>query len=115
MTTACWQDGVMSVAVTNGIRIEVNVQYVASRSSPVMGHYFFAYTVRISNVGDTTVRLVSCPDALEIASAINARRPGETVSPCSSTTRVQPLVILVLNPVAAGNSCLHSHRYGTGR
>lgn len=49
----------MSVAVTQGVRVEVRSQYVAERSSPAEHRYFFAYTVRISNEGAEVVRLVS--------------------------------------------------------
>jgi ApaG protein len=49
----------MSVAVTQGIRVEVASAYVAERSSPELDEYFFAYTVRISNLGATTVQLLT--------------------------------------------------------
>lgn len=49
----------MSVAVTEGVVIEVASAYVADRSSPELDEYFFAYTVRISNTGSTTVQLVN--------------------------------------------------------
>lgn len=39
--------------------MQVRSQYLAERSSPRDGRYFFAYRVRISNLGDETVQLVS--------------------------------------------------------
>jgi len=48
-----------SVAVTQGIRVEVNAQYVPERSRPAESHWFFAYHIRISNEGTETVQLVS--------------------------------------------------------
>ena len=49
----------MPVAVTQKVLVEVESQYVPSRSNPEEGRFFFAYTIRISNVGDETVQLVS--------------------------------------------------------
>jgi ApaG protein len=49
----------MSDAVTRGIRVQVSAFYVAERSSPGDEEYFFAYRIRISNVGSETTRLVS--------------------------------------------------------
>jgi ApaG protein len=49
----------MSDATTRGIRIEVDCEYLADRSNPGHGEYFFAYHVRISNVGAETAQLVS--------------------------------------------------------
>ncbi len=48
-----------SQAVTRGIRVSVESAYVAERSSPEEGQWFFAYTVRIANDGEATVQLVS--------------------------------------------------------
>jgi ApaG protein len=48
----------MSDATTRGVRIQVRSSYVPERSSPEEKHYFFAYRVRISNLGDETVQLV---------------------------------------------------------
>ena len=39
--------------------MEVESEYVAERSNPEMGSYFFAYHVRISNEGTETVQLMS--------------------------------------------------------
>jgi len=49
----------MSDTTTRGVRVEVRTAYVPERSSPGDGHYFFAYRIRISNVGEETVQLVS--------------------------------------------------------
>ena len=49
----------MSDTTTRGVRVEVESTFVPERSSPQENHYFFAYRVRISNVGEETVHLVS--------------------------------------------------------
>lgn len=49
----------MSDVTTRGVRVEVASTYVPERSAPEENEYFFAYTVRISNVGEETVQLVS--------------------------------------------------------
>ncbi|OFV86361.1 MAG: Co2+/Mg2+ efflux protein ApaG [Acidobacteria bacterium RBG_16_70_10] len=49
----------MSDTTTRGVRVQVRSAYVPERSSPRDSHYFFAYRVRISNVGEDTVQLVS--------------------------------------------------------
>ncbi len=41
--------GNQSDAVTDGIRVQVESQYVAKQSRPDLGRYVFAYHVRISN------------------------------------------------------------------
>lgn len=48
-----------SVAVTNGIRVEVESRYVGSRSNPAANQYFFAYRIRIVNESDRTAQLIS--------------------------------------------------------
>lgn len=48
-----------SEAVTEGIRVTVRARHVAERSSPTEGHWFFAYTVRITNESDRPVQLIS--------------------------------------------------------
>jgi ApaG protein len=47
-----------SEAVTNNVRVEVESQYAPERSQPFQNHWFFHYTVRISNEGDETVQLL---------------------------------------------------------
>jgi ApaG protein len=49
----------VSDTTTNGIRIRVRSRYVPERSAPSEGRYFFAYKVRITNVGAETAQLVS--------------------------------------------------------
>lgn len=49
----------MSDTTTRGVRVEVRSAYIPERSSPRDGHYFFAYFVRISNLGEQTVQLVT--------------------------------------------------------
>jgi ApaG protein len=51
--------GALSDATTRGIRIEVKSSYISDRSSPGESEFFFAYKVRISNVGSLTAKLVS--------------------------------------------------------
>jgi ApaG protein len=48
-----------SIAVTHGIRVSVESQYVADQSSPRARRYVFAYTVRIQNEGSEPARLRS--------------------------------------------------------
>jgi ApaG protein len=48
-----------SEAVTNNVRVEVEAQYALEHSRPFESHWFFYYTVRISNEGDETVQLLS--------------------------------------------------------
>lgn len=49
----------MSDTTTRGIRIQVTSVYVPERSSPSQSYYFFAYHVRISNLGTETAQLLS--------------------------------------------------------
>lgn len=49
----------MSVAVTEGVKVEVQTLYIPERSRPADGMYFFAYHVTITNEGDAPVQLVS--------------------------------------------------------
>ncbi len=49
----------MSDTTTRGVRVEVRTEYVPERSSPSDAQYFFAYRIRISNLGDETVQLLS--------------------------------------------------------
>jgi ApaG protein len=49
----------VSVATTNGIRIEVVSQFLPDRSSPRQRQFLFAYHVTISNVGDEVAQLQS--------------------------------------------------------
>jgi len=49
----------MPTAITDGIRVTVESEYLAERSSPASGRYAFAYKVRIENVGKVTTQLRS--------------------------------------------------------
>lgn len=51
--------GNSSEATTRGIRVRAESFYVEERSSPAEGYYFFAYKIRIDNVGTDTAQLVS--------------------------------------------------------
>src|SRR5919201_2438934 len=48
-----------SEAVTNNVRVEVESQYAPEHSQPFQNHWFFYYTVRITNEGEETVQLLS--------------------------------------------------------
>ena len=48
-----------SDAVTNGIRVEVESRHHPDRSAPFQQHWFFSYTIRVTNLGERTVKLVS--------------------------------------------------------
>ncbi len=48
-----------SEAVTEGLRVEVSAQYSPEHSNPMGNQWFFVYTIRISNEGSETCRLVS--------------------------------------------------------
>ena len=49
----------MSNAVTRGVRVRVRSQYVPEQSDPSEPRWFFAYEVRIENLGDEPVQLLS--------------------------------------------------------
>jgi ApaG protein len=46
-------------AVTKGIRVTVESRLVEEESSPARGHYFFAYTVEITNMSIERVQLTA--------------------------------------------------------
>ena len=48
----------MSDITTNGIRVQVTTKYLPERSSPRQNDYWFAYFIRISNVGAETAKLL---------------------------------------------------------
>lgn len=52
-------DRTESEATTRGIRVHVRSFFVPERSSEEESYYFFAYQVRIANVGGETSQLVS--------------------------------------------------------
>ncbi len=47
------------MAVTHSIQVTVLPEFVAERSAPDRGQFFWAYTVEIANRGDITVQLVA--------------------------------------------------------
>ena len=47
----------VSSAVTNGIRIEVESEYLKAQSDPRKDRFVFMYTVKIHNQGEQTVQL----------------------------------------------------------
>jgi len=51
--------GPISEAVTDGIRVEVLSRPAPEHSKPAQGEWVFEYTVRITNLGESTVQLVS--------------------------------------------------------
>ena len=48
-----------SMAVTQGVKVEVAPRYHPERSSPGTGYWFFSYTVRITNEGSRPVQLMT--------------------------------------------------------
>jgi ApaG protein len=49
----------MSDTTTEGIRIQVESEYVDERSNPRDNYFFFAYRVTITNVGSRPAQLIS--------------------------------------------------------
>ena len=49
----------MSDAITNGVRVRVRTDFLSERSSAEQGRYAFAYTIRILNQGEVTVKLLT--------------------------------------------------------
>lgn len=49
----------MSDTTTDGVRIQIKSMYIPERSLVEDAHFFFAYRVRITNVGEGIVQLVS--------------------------------------------------------
>ena len=49
----------MSDALTRGIRVKVESEFIPERSDPQNGEFFFAYHVTIENHGEEPVRLLS--------------------------------------------------------
>jgi len=49
----------MSEAVTRGVRVTVESQYISERSSPDHNYHLFAYHVTIRNEGHVPVQLIS--------------------------------------------------------
>ena len=49
----------MSSAITRGVKVEVESEYIPERSDVEQGYYFFAYHVTIHNESEDTVQLLS--------------------------------------------------------
>ena len=49
----------MPAAVTRGVKVDVESQYVKEQSDPERNYYFFSYHVTITNEGEDTVQLIS--------------------------------------------------------
>jgi len=49
----------VSDTTTNGIRVQVTTKFLSERSSAGDNDYWFAYFIRITNVGEQTAQLVS--------------------------------------------------------
>jgi ApaG protein len=48
-----------SESTTNGVYVEAEACYAADRSSPHLAEWAFLYTIRVTNLGDETVQLLS--------------------------------------------------------
>ena len=48
-----------SQATTRNIQVTVNTSYVPERSQPAENRWFFAYRIRIANLGDNAVQLLN--------------------------------------------------------
>ncbi len=48
-----------SEAITGGLRVQVEARYSAEHSEPSANHWFFLYTIRISNESGETCQLIS--------------------------------------------------------
>jgi len=48
----------VSDTVTRGVRIQVSVEFVPEHSTPEENLFFFAYGIRITNMGSETVQLL---------------------------------------------------------
>lgn len=48
-----------SMAVTRGIKVEVQSRFAPERSEPAKGTYYFVYQVRLTNESSETVQLMS--------------------------------------------------------
>ena len=53
------QSHAVSSAITDGIRVTVESQYLSDQSAPQNGRYAFAYKVRIENLGGASAQLQS--------------------------------------------------------
>ena len=49
----------MTTAITKGVKVTVETEYMPEYSSPAQYHFVFTYRITIENMGDHTIRLVS--------------------------------------------------------
>lgn len=49
----------MLESITRGVKVEVESEYLEEESAPEDSQYYFAYHITITNVGDSTVQLIS--------------------------------------------------------
>lgn len=49
----------MKSAITQGVKIDVETEYVSQKSDPQHNQYFFAYHITITNQGNETLQLLS--------------------------------------------------------
>ena len=47
------------MAVTRHVRVQVECEYAPERSNPAAHHWFFVYTITITNEGGETVQLIT--------------------------------------------------------
>lgn len=47
------------VSLSNNFKIEVKTDFDFDQSNPLQFHYLFRYTINITNMGETTVKLIS--------------------------------------------------------
>lgn len=49
----------MIVKITDGVKVSVETRYQAEYSNPANEHYMFAYKIKIENLGDFSVQLLT--------------------------------------------------------
>ncbi len=52
-------DSNQAKAITHGVRVEVESEYVPDQSDPENHYYFFAYHIRIANDGPRSIQVLS--------------------------------------------------------
>jgi len=104
-----------SIAVTQGIRVEVRCRHLADQSMPLAQRYAFAYTVRIHNEGSVSVQLLarrwSITDAAgKMQEVSGAGVVGEQpiIHPGQSFQYTSSAMIATSNGVMRGSYQMHS-------
>ena len=95
----------MSDTTTRGVRIQVKTAYLPDSSAPDEGRYLFAYRIRISNVGDETVQLIS-RDWI-ITDSRRRRRDGARSRGGRRAARARPRAVLRVHELLPA---AHAHR-----